>query len=75
MNFDGNKDSSTYYVGKDQTFDELLEVKEEIFAQLDSHWDGSDEEESIALEQSPKMKQRLVDALATPLTHCFSALE
>ena len=74
MNFEGNKDSSTYYVGKDQTFDELLEVKEEIFAQLDSRWEASDEEESVILQQSPKMKKRLIDALSTPLTDCFSTL-
>jgi CheY-like chemotaxis protein len=66
-----NKDTSTFYVGKDESFDELLQ----IFQELDTTWPDSDESESRYLQKSPTLKQRLFDAFKIPLKECFASLE
>jgi CheY-like chemotaxis protein len=75
MDFDKHRDPQTYYVGKDQPFEELIEVQEGIFTKIDSDWGASDATESSLLQSSATMKQRLLDAFKTPLERCFPVLE
>jgi CheY-like chemotaxis protein len=75
MKFEENKDENTFYIGKDQPFADLANISDVIFQQLDSRWDGSDEEETVYLSRSPKMRKRLLGAMALPIQQCFPVLE
>src|SRR5262249_39742882 len=75
MGYEDNHDAKTYYVGKDQSFEDLLCIPKNIFAEIDANWEEPDEVESRRLQDSLRMKQRLLIAFNTPLTECFDALE